>query len=165
MEALIRRYNRADKEACLMAFRSNVPLYFAEHEVEEFENFLDHLLPQEASEGQEKSTRFFVLLADKQIIACGGFGDKDNTGVVSLAWGLVHKDFHKKGFGKQLLLHRLAQIKLLHPTLPVSIDTTQHSAPFFEKYGFETRKQTMDYYAVGMHRYDMTLKDNDKTKL
>ena len=100
---------------------------------------------------------FYVINYNNKTIGCGGFGDKDNNGIISLAWGLIHKDFHKMGYGEKLLNYRIEQIKLLKPKFPVIIDTTQYSYGFFEKYGFKVTKITNDYYEIGMHRYDMIL--------
>jgi ribosomal-protein-alanine N-acetyltransferase len=151
MKTHIRIYTTADKEGCLAAFKSNVPLYFTQAEIAEFDHFLDTFMLK--PEGQR--TRFFVLVANNIIVGCGGFGDKDNTGNITLAWGLVHKDYHKTGLGELLLTHRLEQIKLLYPSKPVGVDTTQFSAGFFERFGFKTTKITPDFYEKGMHRHDM----------
>ncbi len=104
---------------------------------------------------EAQRTHFFVIVADDTIVGCGGFGDKDNTGNITLAWGLVHKDYHKKGLGELLLTYRLEQIKLLYPSKPVGVDTTQFSAGFFERFGFKTTQITNDYYEKGMDRHDM----------
>ncbi|HTF05753.1 MAG TPA: GNAT family N-acetyltransferase [Bacteroidia bacterium] len=153
---MIREYVPSDKAGCLAAFKSNVPLFFTEGEIAEFESFLDKLGARSA-DADGWRTWFFVVESGNQIVGCGGFGDKDNSNRITLAWGLVHKDFHKKGFGEQLLKYRLGEIKKRFPEKPVFIDTTQFSYPFFEKFGFRTTKITDDFYAVGMHRYDMVL--------
>ena len=150
----IREYNSIDKEACLIAFKSNVPQFFAVHEIILFESFLDTF---DNNSGSGK-TYFYVIVLDNEIIGCGGFGDKDNTGIITLAWGLINKDFHKKGFGELLLKRRLEYIKRLYPLKPIIVDTTQYSFGFFKKYGFEVSKITSDYYEKGMHRYDMIYK-------
>lgn len=150
---LIRPYKENDKAACLNAFISNVPLYFTEDEVLDYGNFLDnYIIKQNHSDYR---TNYFVLLIEGQLVACGGFGDRYLDGKLTLTWGLVHIDFHKKGLGKELLLYRLNRIKEQFPDSSVSIDTIQHSAGFFEKYGFKTIKITNDFYAQGLHRYDM----------
>lgn len=151
METMIRAYLKSDKSACLEAFKSNVPQYFTQEEIQDFEDFLLRL------ENGREQARFYVLEYHGKTIACGGFGDKNRTGVFSLAWGLVHQEFHKKGLGEKLLLYRLEKIKELKPKFPVIVDTTQYSAGFFEKYGFQTKKVTENYYAQGMHRHDMEL--------
>ncbi len=156
MNIQIRPYSSVDKEACLVAFTSNVPQYFTPEEIKEFTNFLQKF---DQNSGPE-NTHYFVIRIEDQIIGCGGFGDRFNDQIISLAWGLIHQDYHRKGYGKILLLYRLEQIKQLYPNMPVVIDTTQFSAPFFERYGFQTDKITPDYYAKGMHRHDMTLVPN-----
>jgi predicted GNAT family N-acyltransferase len=151
MEAKFRPYTAADRSDCIAAFNSNIPGYFAEKELADFEFFLNGI------EKEGNQTPFYTVIYDDKIIGCGGFGDKDNNKIISLAWGLIHKDYHKKGFGKQLLLYRFEQILKMYPGYPVVLDTTQYCAGFFEKYGFRTIKITEDFYAVGMHRYDMEL--------
>lgn len=152
METTIREYLKTDKNDCMEAFKSNVPYYFINEEIQYFENFLQRI------ETGNDNARFYTILCNQKLVGCGGFGDKDNTGIFSLAWGFIHRDFHKKGFGIKLLQYRIEQIKQLKPKFPVIIDTTQYSCGFFEKYGFQTKKVTDNYYAIGMHRYDMELK-------
>jgi N-acetylglutamate synthase-like GNAT family acetyltransferase len=147
----IRKYEATDHEACMEAFKTNVPLYFTIGEIGDFECFLNRL----EDPGQENNPPYYVLELDGKVIGCGGFGDKDGTGAITFVWGLVHNDYHKQGFGEQLLVFRLAEIKLQFPEKQIILDTTQHSFSFFEKYGFETVKFTPDFYAEGMHRYDM----------
>ena len=151
---MIRPYTPSDKQACLDAFNTNVPKYFTEQESKDFEWFLDKL----ADPLHEENPPYFVLLLNGNIIGCGGYGKKlgDTTSNnITFIWGLVDANYHKQGFGEQLLLFRLAEIKLNHPNNPVILDTTQFSAPFFERYGFETVKITENGYGEGMHRYDM----------
>jgi ribosomal-protein-alanine N-acetyltransferase len=90
-------------------------------------------------------------------VGCGGFGDKDNKNIISLAWGHIHKNEHKKGLGQQLLTYRLELIKQMYSQLPLLIDTTQFSYGFYKKNGFRLLKITENYYTEGMHRYDMEL--------
>ena len=159
MNSFLRPYSPTDKPACLEAFISNVPVFFTEGEITDFSNFLDSLPRRFA----ENSTHYYVIVVDDRVIGAGGFGDKDNSDVFSLAWGLVHNDFHKKGYGAMLLKHRLAEFQRLYPSRSLVLDTTQHSYGFFEKYGFEVTKFTADFYEEGMHRYDMVLTTNSET--
>lgn len=148
-------YQDADQEACMQAFISNVPKFFTNEEVKEFAHFLASYLSKSSS----IKTYYFVVKIEDKIIGCGGYGDKDGTGIISLAWGLIHADFQKQGFGADLLKFRLEQIKKNFPNTGVVIDTTQFSFGFFEKYGFVTQKITYDFYEPGMHRYDMVYKN------
>jgi len=152
---MIRFYNESDKADCLAAFKSNIPFYFAAHEIADFESFLDTFKTRRFYADTNRRTSYFVVVVNDKVVGCGGFGDKDNTNTLTLAWGLIHKDFHMLGLGVSLLQFRLQEIKKHFPNEPVLIDTTQHAYQFFEKYGFKVSKITNDFYAEGMHRYDM----------
>jgi N-acetylglutamate synthase-like GNAT family acetyltransferase len=153
MKLAIRAYQISDKQACLEVFESNVPKYFTQAEIADYDKFLE-MIPIKV---EANKTFYYVVVFENKVIGCGGFGDKDNSDIITLAWGLIHQNFHKKGIGKVLLDYRLDQIKEKFPNQPVYIDTTQYSYGFFEKYGFETIKITNNFYEKGLHRYDMKL--------
>jgi predicted GNAT family N-acyltransferase len=136
---------------CVEAFISNVPDYFTEAEIAQYEDWLNLL-----QEGKDNSHYYVAAMGDT-LVGCGGFGYDANNNTVTFAWGFVHRNFHKRGFGKLLLTYRLNKIRELHPHASIVLDTTQHSRPFFERYGFVTVKYTEDGYSAGMHRYDMVL--------
>jgi N-acetylglutamate synthase-like GNAT family acetyltransferase len=152
----IRKYEATDYSACMEAFKTNVPKYFTVEEVDEYERFLIRL-----DDSTVKDNPFYyVLELDNKLIGCGGFGKKDGIdGIPSITfvWGMVHKEYHKKGFGEELLRFRLAEIKVKFLDWKIILDTTQFSFTFFEKYGFKTLKITENGYGEGMHRYDMIL--------
>lgn len=151
MNTIIRKYESRDKQDCINAFKSNVPLFFTNKEIADFDSFLNKV------ESGTDITYYYVVIFNEKVIGCGGFGDNYNNGKYTLAWGLIHNDYHKKGFGIELLLHRIEKIKELKTASPLMLDTTQHSFGFFEKQGFRITKITNDYYEKGMHRYDMVL--------
>lgn len=154
-KANIRKYDVQDKTACMEAFKTNVPKYFTLGEVGDFERFLNRLEDPE----EQNNPPFYTVELNGTPIGCGGFTYRPEPDAVVFVWGLVHNDHHKKGYGALLLNYRLKQIKLQFPDHKVILDTTQHSFSFFEQYGFKTVKITEDFYAEGMHRYDMVLKD------
>lgn len=154
-QATIRKYTTPDKKACMEVFQTNVPKYFTADEVNDFEQFLTKLEnPEEADQPP-----YYVMELDGKLIGCGGFGEKEDADAITFIWGMVHNDYHKLGYGEQLLVFRLAEIKKQSPGRQVVLDTTQFSYSFFEKYGFRTVKITENSYAEGMHRYDMVLED------
>ncbi len=100
MTQTVRPYDPLDKSACLHAFISNVPLYFTQGEIALFEAFLDKF--QDIKDGKlEDGTHYYVLLENERVLGCGGFGHHDDSDIIFMAWGLVHNDFHKKGFGEK----------------------------------------------------------------
>ncbi len=162
-QATIRKYTHSDKNACMEVFKTNVPKYFTTEEINDFEQFLTKLEnPEEAND-----VPYYVMELNGKLIGCGGFAEKegiDGTASITFAWGMVDRAYHKKGFGEQLLQFRLREIPLHFPNKQVILDTTQFSYTFFEKYGFKTVKITADFYAEGMHRYDMLLEEGSKVK-
>jgi ribosomal-protein-alanine N-acetyltransferase len=152
----IRKYEAADHDACMEAFKTNVPKYFTLEEVNEYDRFLTKLDDPEVLD----NPLYYVMELDNQFIGCGGFGEKegiDGIPSITFVWGMVDSAYHKKGFGEKLLRFRLAEIPLHFPGWKVILDTTQFSYTFFEKYGFKTLKITENSYGEGMHRYDMVL--------
>ena len=71
----ISAYKSSDNKKCLEAFESNIPTFFAIKEMEEFKAFLTKL------ENGSIQTKFYVITVNEVVIGCGGFGDKNNSGV------------------------------------------------------------------------------------
>ncbi|MNU49989.1 hypothetical protein D3C71_389450 [compost metagenome] len=155
MNSKIRPYVVSDKATCMEVFKTNVPKYFTEAEINDFEQFLTRL----ENPDESNNPPYYVMELDGKLIGCGGFGEKEGVDAITFVWGMVHHDYHKKGYGEQLLVFRLAEIKKQFPDRQVILDTTQFSYSFFEKYGFKTVKITENSYGEGMHRYDMILED------
>jgi predicted GNAT family N-acyltransferase len=154
--ANIRKYRDSDKDSCMKIFKTNVPKYFTLEEVDEFERFLTKLSDPQATDNPP----YYVMELENKLIGCGGIGEKkgiDGTDCITFVWGMVDRSYHKQGFGEQLLVFRLKEIKTQFPGKQVILDTTQFSYTFFEKYGFRTVKLTENSYGEGMHRYDMVL--------
>lgn len=151
---LIRPYRLADYPSCMQAFDSNCPDFFADHERAEFEQLL-HSLPDTKIGENASGTYYDVVEMDGLVVACAGFFLPDGDEPAMLVWGMVSRDYHKKGIGEKLLKHRLNRLQELRPGTQVLLDTTQLSYGFFKKAGFTVFKITPDFYAPGLDRYDM----------
>lgn len=151
----IRPYTTTDKSACLEAFRSNMPRFFAPEELKDFDKWLDE---QGKRDLRDKNECYFVIETDEKIIGCGGYYIRPDKTTAVMTWGLLHQQYHQQGWGKKLLLHRINAIREVCPSCAIQLDTTQHSAPFFGKMGFAVTKVTPDFYGPGLDRYDMELK-------
>ncbi len=142
-----RPWTPADTAACLAIFHSNHPQFFADHEEAEFLAFLD----------QQEGPYFVVTTTDNRLVASGGFVVEPARGCATLAWGMVDRAYHRTGIGRFLLLKRLERM-LQDPWITtIELDTTQHSADFFAKFGFTIQQVTPHGYAPGMNRVDMRL--------
>jgi ribosomal-protein-alanine N-acetyltransferase len=128
-------------------------LYFAEQELPLFDAFLDR--------DMERGP-YDIVFKDDVIVGCGGIALNQPTKYtnephVIMTWGMVDNQRHKEGFGKALLLHRIEQAKKIYPGIKIALGTTQHTYPFFEKYGFKTVFYEKDHWAAGLDLYQMEL--------
>lgn len=148
MNPTLRVYKRADREACLHLFRSNLPRYFTPSEEAEFAEFLD----------TEVDANYFVV-KDRdtgQLVGCGGVFLKGD--IAGFCWGMVDTSRHHRGIGTLLLRERLEHLRTHYPQVKaVQLDTSQHSEGFFARFGFRTTRVTPDGYGPGLDRCDMTL--------
>ena len=148
-DILSRPYAPVDLAACLALFDSNVPTYFAPSERAEFEAFLRGL--------DQASGPYLVLTRHGQIVACGGVL-ADNAQQASFAWGMVGREWHRQGLGRQLAHVRLAQARRMPSITRLRLSTSQHSAGFYEAMGFATTSVTPDGLAPGLDRHDMVMR-------
>ena len=97
-----------------------------------------------------------MAAADGRARGCGGFR-VDDYGIAYLAWGLVHAGWHRRGLGAELLRWRLARIREVPHAWCVLLDTSQHTAPFFARFGFEPVRVLADGYQAGLDKVFMRL--------
>ena len=147
MDRKVVPYTSQYQDACLNVFKSNIGKYFADNELEEFEEFLG---------SQVYSTKYFVVLSDSKVIGCGGYYFRD--GEIRLVDGMIEKTSHKTGAGLLLLEHRLNAAKSEYPDKSIGIATSQHTEGFFKKYGFETTDVVKNFFGEGIDKVSMVYK-------
>lgn len=139
----IREYTVHDRQPCIDIFTSNIPDFFIEVEIPEFKSFLD----------TNALGAYWVLENADDIIACGGIGTRGSEG--RLHFGMVKREWHRKGIGSTLLKFRLAKL-IGNPSVEaISLDTSQHNPKFFGKFGFRETSIQENYYGPSLHRHDM----------
>jgi len=143
----VRPYSPADRAACLFVFDSNVPEFFGAQERAGFEKFL-----------HTPECAYFVMEMDDGIAGCGGFYVTENKAVARLVWGMVRREFHRKGLGRFLLLYRLHEIGQASGIERVEVSTSQLTAPFFASQGFKTTGVEKDGFGRGLDRVQMTMR-------
>lgn len=141
----IRKYSTADENKCIDVFISNCPKYFKFEEADDFKKWL------------RKFSNHYVLEKDGEIIGYGGFYIVEEKNHAGLAWGMINRNYHKKGYGKKLLEFRIKKIKELKKKIEIKINTSQHSYGFFLKFGFKVNNIAKDYYGQGLDKYEMNL--------
>jgi GNAT superfamily N-acetyltransferase len=142
-ERLVRPYVVADRDRCLAIFDSNAPPFFDPSERNDLAAFLDRY-----------ANRYFVVEEAGSIVACGGWGWREEPRVALLCWGMVHRDHHRRGIGTLLLSYRLAEIAR-GDFDEIEIVTSQHSKSFFVRAGFIELAMQTNLFAPGLHSHRM----------
>jgi hypothetical protein len=87
-------------------------------------------------------------------IGCGGVATRDGE-EARLCWGMVDFHRHKEGAGRVLLRVRLALAARMPGISRAGMNTSNETAPFFEREGLRTVKIIENYFRPGLHRHDM----------
>ena len=143
----LRTYQGNDRAALLAIFDGNVPRYFAPAERALFEAFL-----------LEPKGRFGVLTEGGSIVGCGGIWTSADGTSVSLNWGMIDRDQHRRGLGLWLTRERFRWIAALPNARQIILDTSQEAVGFYRKLGFEQTGVLEDHYGPGLHRHDLVLR-------
>ena len=83
------------------------------------------------------------------------------TRSATLCWVMVERHWHAKGVGRFVVLKLLNMLRRFPFVTLVKLDTSQHTSAFYEKFGFEKCGFIENYYAEGLHRYDMEMAWNE----
>ncbi len=159
MSVHIRLYHPEDRAQCLQIFHGNCPQYFDPAEEALFTQCLDRLDQGLVIHEQAKASAFYVLEQNEIILACGGYYIAMDEAAAAMAWGMVDNSHHKEGLGSALLDYRIHHLRQYYPNHLIRLDTSQHTYPFFERFGFEVTTVTKDAYGPGLDRVDMTINE------
>lgn len=157
----IRDYKIEDKEKCLDIFKSNCPKFFDNEELELFKNWLDHqsndttIYKSSTYTDSERDAYYVIEVSEYGVIGCGGFYILKNKKEARLAWGMIHSEFHRKGFGTALFNYRNDIIKRNWPNHILTLGTSQHTYSFYEKMGLTVDTITTAGYGADLDKYDM----------
>ena len=143
-EIIIRKFKLEDKEKLVRILKNNVPRYFAETEVDDYEEYING-----------KVQDYYVAKLGDEIIAAGGINyDKDRQ-LAKISWDIVDIPFQKQGIGRLLMKHRLEVIAAKKDIKSIIVRTSQHAYGFYEKMGFKLLERHKDYWAKGFDMYKM----------
>ena len=155
----IRYYKKQDKAACLGIFDSNCPQYFDPSERAMFDRWLDH---QHGDYNYQSPTyknsicdAYYVLEANGSILGSGGFYVNEEAKEVRLAWGMIHTEYHNKGYGTALFLHRKTEAETQWKGYAMHLGTSQFTYAFYEKMGFSILEIEPKGYGPELDRIEM----------
>lgn len=148
----IRPFRASDEAACVAIFNSIDDDFFAQLEEADYRRWILRSLSTD--------NHYYFVVEDEanEIVGCGGFVILEGEKEAIIAWGMVHPDEQRKGYGLSLLDFRVEEIQKIMPSgRIVTLDTTQQTYEFFEKKGFVVTKIQEGYHKKDLHRYDMEL--------
>ena len=143
----VRRYQGADQAVCLAIFDGLVPRFFAPEERPEFAGFLDDCALGVAP--------YLVLLHAGRVVACGGYALHGAR--ARLTWGMVAREVQGTGLGRALTAARLDILRAMAGVEAVEIETSQHTAGFYQRFGFDVVRVLANGFGPGLDRWEMTL--------
>ena len=152
MSLTLHPYQASDRAACLRVFDSNVPAFFLASERADYTQDLGEF----ESGAWGGAAVYLVLEVGSEIVGCGG-AYVEEDGRAGLAWGMVDRRQHRRGLGSLLLRARLEWLRAQPEAREVWLDTSRHSAPFFERFGFQVARTAPDGYGPGHDRLDLRL--------
>lgn len=144
-KTFIRLYSPSDVEQCLSIFGTNCPAYFTPDERSKFMAWL----------GRHDRFPFYVLENHEEILACGGIYLDDRYKAAGLSWGMVMANHHRQGYGSRLTRFRMQELERVYPEVPHFLETSQHTAPFYEKMGFSITEVEPDGFGPGLDKVVM----------
>ena len=144
----IRLYKSEDLAQLMSLISLNIPKYFADSESADFKEYLENEIE-----------KYYVLEMNGVLIGCGGINYLEDGTKGRISWDMMHPDHQKKGYGSELLLHRLDILKSDKNIRIIEVRTSQMSYGFYEKHGFKIINTIDNYWAPGYHLYEMTYSD------
>lgn len=140
----VRPYTVEHRAGCLRLIDANTPTFFAPEERAAYDAFLS-----------EHAAQYRVCLDNGQVI--GAFGlIGGGTEARALRWMMIDPGYHGRGMGTAIM----SRVKTLAraATIPmITIATSQHTAPFFARFGAREVTVTEHGWGPDMHRHDMEL--------
>ncbi len=140
----IRDFHAGDAQACLALFDANCPQFFAPNERADYEAFLVAPPPG-----------YRVLVDGEQVIAAFGLIRRAGRNA-ALNWILIDPHRQRAGLGSTVMKDVLESARAAGERA-IDIAASQHSAPFFARFGAVEQRHTPDGWGPGMHRIDMRL--------
>ena len=153
----IRPYTHPDAVKCRELLISNIPKYFVMDDLKGLDNWMNALDTDTMPHDSAEAFYFYILELKEEIIGCAGFYLMKGENKAQLSWGIVHADYHNKGYGKLLFDYRVNKIKEIAPERQITLWTSQYTVKYFEKLGMVIDSITINGLKNGYDKYVMHL--------
>lgn len=144
----LRDWREADRAACLALFDGNTPDFFDPGERDDFVSWLDSV-----AAGDHPCR--VIVHPRAGVVACGGIYRDGHEASAALSWGMVARDWQRRGLGRMLLRDRIALARTLPGLHCLTLTTSQHSRAFYQAEGFVLRRILPGGIAPGLDGCDM----------
>lgn len=149
---LIHPFKTTDIDPLTGVFLQNIPKYFAQHELDEFLNYLQ----------SSHANTYFVIKKNDTIIGGAGYEIRKSDASGRINWIFLHPEFQNSGIGKEVVKQIILLLKSDRSINKLIIRTSQFAYVFFEKLGYKTILIEKDHWAPGLDLYLMEQLISDK---
>lgn len=127
-------------------FDENCPQYFAPNERKDFLEYLS-----------DYGSEYIIYEQDRQIKCAFGLNLDTSVKTASIRWIMVTRGSHQQCLGKVMMQHAIERAKTYPEIQAIAISASQHSAPFFAKWGAVTQNTLENGWGPEIHRVGMLL--------
>lgn len=125
----IREYEPEDLEACVEIHQSNEPDLLPAEGLDSFTAFL------------EGGTSYMLVIEHAgDVIGFGGLELVGDSDTALLRHGMIHREYHRRGFGTTLLAARIALLETDERPLELWMSAPPASVPFYGRFGFKLER-------------------------
>jgi N-acetylglutamate synthase-like GNAT family acetyltransferase len=146
---MIRPYHPSDQQTLVEILKLNVPKYFDQKEVAEFEEYL-----------KEHAITYLTIEHEKKIVGGTGYLLTDNNTIGHVRWIFFHPDSAGHGLGSEAMKYCLAKFQSVPTVKKLIVTTSQLVYKFFEKFGLVLIKTEKNYWGKGLDLYWMEMEFN-----
>ena len=143
---MIRPFRKSDQSRLWELFKLNTPDYFALSELHDLQEYL-----------KLHSKTYYVIESELAVVGAGGYYITEKSEVARIAWDFLDPSARGTGKGRQLVEFRLNKVSQIPTIRSVEVWTSQLAYGFYEKFGFEVLQKENDFWAHGLHLYQMTM--------
>lgn len=135
-----------DTGICMTLFQQNCPEYFAPNEQQDFAEYL-------LRQGNE----YCLYKQNGTTVGACGYHLEKNARTARINWIMVAKPYYHSGAGSHIMRDMIARIRTCCEVQRIHISASQHSAPFFARFGATEEKTIKNGWGDGMHRIEMNI--------
>ena len=143
---MIRPYKPEDKATLLKIFTANIPKYFAEKEINDFENYLEL-----------NAVTYLTIEVGNTIVGGTGYYINETDSSGRITWIFFNPSYAGLGLGRKSVEHCLNVLAKDNRVEKLIVRTSQLAYKFFEKFGFRITRFAKDYWGEGLDLYEMEM--------